>query len=68
MSRELQRHAGLQYQLSVPQVPEEEIAHFSSRRAFLARLYNRIAEFRVSRRALLAVGPFFQVIARRAAT
>jgi SAM-dependent methyltransferase len=67
MSRELQRHAGLHYQLSVPQVPEEEIAHFSPRRAFLARLYNRIAEFRISRRALLALGPFFQVIARRAA-
>lgn len=68
MARELKRHAGLQYRLSVPQVPEEEIAHFSSRRAMLARLYNRIAEFRASRPALLAVGPFFQVVARRAAT
>jgi len=68
MSRELDRHAGLDYQLSVPQVPEEEIVHFSPRRALLARLYNRIAEFRLSRPALLAVGPFFQVIARRAAT
>jgi len=66
MARELKRHADLEYQLSVPQVPEEEIAHFSPRRAFLARLYNRVARIGLSRGALLAVGPFFQVVARRA--
>jgi SAM-dependent methyltransferase len=67
MSRELKRYGELEYHLSVPQVPEEEIEHFSPRRAFLARLYNRIARWRISRGALLAVGPFFQVVARRAA-
>jgi len=67
MARELRRHGELQYHLSVPQVPEEEIAHFSPRRAFLARLYNRIAKRRIARGALLAVGPFFQVVARRGA-
>ncbi|NQX88086.1 MAG: methyltransferase domain-containing protein [Halioglobus sp.] len=67
IARELRRHVGLQYQLRVPQVPSEEIAHFTPRRAFLARLYNRIAQFRFIRIALLAVGPFFQVIARRVA-
>lgn len=67
MSRELQRHAELRFELRVPQVPTEEIAHFSPRRASLARLYNWIARFGISRRVLLAVGPFFQVVARRAA-
>ena len=38
-----------------------------TRRAGLAKLYNRIARYSISRRALLAVGPFFQVIAQRAA-
>jgi SAM-dependent methyltransferase len=67
MARELRRYPELQYELSVPQVPEEEITHFSARRASLARIYNKVARFRGSRRALLAVGPFFQVIAQRAA-
>jgi len=67
MARELRRHPELQYHLSVPQVPEEEITHFSPRRAWLARLYNRVAKHRLARGPLLAVGPFFQVVARRAA-
>ncbi len=65
MSRELQRHADLTFEILVPQVPAEEIEHFSTRRAALARLYNRIATFRGARSALLAIGPFFQVIAHR---
>lgn len=65
MSRELQRYPDLHFEMFVPQVPGEEIEHFSTRRAALARLYNRIAKFRGARRALLAIGPFFQVIARR---
>ena len=60
-------HPELQFELSVPQVPVEEIEHFSVRRASLAQLYNRIARIPILRRALLAVGPFFQVVARRAA-
>ena len=55
----------LHFEISVPQVPQEEIEHFSARRAALAKLYNIIARFRGARRALLAIGPFFQVIARR---
>lgn len=67
MSRQLRRQPELEFEIRVPQVPEEEIAHFSMRRAALARLYNRIARIRGARSALLAVGPFFQVIARRVA-
>lgn len=65
MSRQLRRHPDLSFDVRVPQVPAEEIEHFNTRRAVLARLYNRIAEFRGARPALLAVGPFFQVIAQR---
>lgn len=65
MSRELKRHPDFHVELRVPQIPVEEIEHFSARRALLARLYNTIAKFRGPRYALLAFGPFYQVIARR---
>lgn len=65
MARELRRHKDLDFELTVPKVPAEEIEHFTPRRMLLARLYNRLAEFRIARSALLAVGPFFQVVARR---
>jgi SAM-dependent methyltransferase len=68
MSRELQRHSELEFELRVPLVPEEEIAHFSGRRAALAHLYNRLAGLSISRRVLLRVGPFFQVMAHRLPT
>jgi len=65
MSRQLRLYPDLRFELQVPQVPLEEIEHFSRRRASLARLYNKIAKFRGARLALLAIGPFFQVVARR---
>ncbi len=65
MSRELDRYSDLHVTLRVPPVPVEEIEHFGPRRAILARLYNKIAGLRGARHALLAIGPFFQVIARR---
>ncbi|HEY6131733.1 MAG TPA: class I SAM-dependent methyltransferase [Halioglobus sp.] len=65
MSRELGRHPDLRFEICIPQVPQEEIEHFSPLRAALAKLYNRIARFRGARPALLAIGPFFQVIALR---
>ena len=65
MARELQRFPDLRFELRIPQVPEEEIEHFSARRAMLARLYNRIVRWRGARPALLAVGAFYQVIAQR---
>jgi len=65
LSRQLRRYPDLRFELQVPQVPLEEIEHFSPRRAALARLYNKIAKFRGARPLLLAIGPFFQVVARR---
>lgn len=64
MARLLQHH-DIEFELRVPPVPDEEIQHFGARRATLARLYNRVASQPISRKALLGVGPFFQVIARR---
>ena len=65
LSRQLEQHADLRFELRVPAVPEAEISHFGRRRALLARLYNRIVAMPISRRPLLRIGPFFQVIARR---
>jgi 2-polyprenyl-3-methyl-5-hydroxy-6-metoxy-1,4-benzoquinol methylase len=65
MSRQLRQHPDLEFELRVPQIPVEEIEHFSVRKAALARLYNKIATIRAARPALLAVGPFYQVVARR---
>jgi 2-polyprenyl-3-methyl-5-hydroxy-6-metoxy-1,4-benzoquinol methylase len=65
MARLLESHQELDFELRAPPVPEEEIRHFGARRAALARLYNRVAAQPISRKALLGVGPFFQVIARR---
>ena len=67
MARLLERHDELEYELRVPPVPEYEIRHFGPRRAVLARLYNRVVAQPLSRKALLGVGPFFQVLARRRA-
>jgi 2-polyprenyl-3-methyl-5-hydroxy-6-metoxy-1,4-benzoquinol methylase len=67
MSRELRHHQGIQFEFRIPPVPAEEIANFSPRRATLAKLYNRISSWRVSRPVMLAIGPFYQVIARRSA-
>jgi SAM-dependent methyltransferase len=65
MARLLRRHPDLAFDIRAPQVPEVEIENFSRRRAALARLYNGIAKLRGSQWALLAVGPFFQVMARK---
>ncbi len=67
MARELRHHHGIQFEFRIPPVPEEEIANFSPRRATLAHLYNRISAWSISRPVMLAVGPFYQVIARRLA-
>lgn len=65
MARKLSRHEGLDYDFRVPPVPQEEILNFPPRRAQLASLYNRVRGWGVLRALLLAVGPFYQVVARR---
>ncbi len=65
MRREMQRHPEVEFEIRIPQVPHEEIAGFTALRARLAELYNRVAGWRLLRPLLLAVGPFYQVTARR---
>jgi 2-polyprenyl-3-methyl-5-hydroxy-6-metoxy-1,4-benzoquinol methylase len=65
MARELRHHPEIEFEFRVPPVPEAEIAAFTPRRAILANLYNKISAWTISRPAMLAIGPFFQVIARR---
>jgi 2-polyprenyl-3-methyl-5-hydroxy-6-metoxy-1,4-benzoquinol methylase len=65
MARELRHHHAIQFEFGIPPVPEEEIANFSPRRAFLANLYNRISGWKILRPVMLAIGPFYQVTARR---
>lgn len=65
MARLLRLHSDLVFDIRAPQVPEVEIESFPWRRAALARLYNGLARLRGAQWALLAVGPFFQVMAQR---
>lgn len=53
------------FTILVPQVPEQNIAHFPAYRALLARLYNWLAGFKLLRPVFLMIGPFFQVVGRK---
>ncbi|MDB4883354.1 MAG: class SAM-dependent methyltransferase [Gemmatimonadetes bacterium] len=61
----LARHTRFDVELLVPEIPEEDIAIASPRRAALARAYNRVIRFEPTRRAALLVGAFFQVAGRK---
>jgi 2-polyprenyl-3-methyl-5-hydroxy-6-metoxy-1,4-benzoquinol methylase len=61
----LRQHTHFQANILVPPVPEEEVAHFSTRRATLARLYNRLVSFNWMRWLFLIIGPFFRVVGRK---
>jgi len=63
----LQRHTKFRGRFVVPRVPDEEMETFHGLRAGLARVYNRIAEWPLTRWPLLAVGPFFRYVGTRSA-
>ena len=63
----LRRHTRFTGRFIVPRVPDEEIETFHARRARLARVYNRIAEWPLLRWPLLAVGPFYRYVGTRRA-
>jgi SAM-dependent methyltransferase len=65
LARLLRRHTRIRGRFLVPPVPDEEIESYHPRRARLARIYNRIAEWPLSRWPLLAVGPFFRFTGTR---
>ena len=56
----LRRHTRFSGRFVVPQVPEDELEEMHTRRARLARLYNRLSDSPLLRWPLLAVGPFFR--------
>jgi hypothetical protein len=58
----LRRHTRIAGRFVVPPVPDEEIESFDSRRARLARVYNRIARSSLLRWPLLGLGPFFRFV------
>lgn len=62
VGRLLQRHTSFHYEIQVPPVPEEEIAHFLTYRALLAKLYNRLALLSGMRGLLRTIGPFFRIV------
>ena len=48
-----------------PELREENVADFSGAKLLFARSYNRARRFRVLRRTMLPVAPFFEIVARK---
>ncbi|HEX7977169.1 MAG TPA: class I SAM-dependent methyltransferase [Gemmatimonadaceae bacterium] len=65
LKRLLKRETHFDGRFIVPRIPDEEIELFEERRAKLARTYNRIAERRMLRWPLFAIGPFFRFVGVR---
>ncbi len=58
----LHQHTRFQFEILVPLVSEEEIAHFPAYRATLARVYNRLVSLGWMRWLFLSIGPFFRIV------
>jgi 2-polyprenyl-3-methyl-5-hydroxy-6-metoxy-1,4-benzoquinol methylase len=63
----LEKNTRFAVQFLVPAIPEEDIAIAAPRRAALARAYNRVIRFGMTRRAALLVGAFYQVAGHKLA-
>jgi len=63
--RMLRKYQDLEFKIVPGEVSQEEISRFPPRRALFARMYNRLLNFSLLRRAFLAIGPFFLVIGRK---
>jgi SAM-dependent methyltransferase len=67
--RELRRlvrdHAGMEPTVLLGEVPAGDIARFKTRKAWLARAYNRLLRIPPARAAMISVCPFFRVLATR---
>jgi SAM-dependent methyltransferase len=60
-------NTSFQIEIMVPPIADDEITHFSRRRAVLARMYNRFARSRGFRFILLRIGAFFRVVGKKRA-
>lgn len=65
LKRLMKRETHFDGRFIVPRIADEEIELFAERRAKLARAYNRVAENRVLRWPLFAIGPFFRFVGVR---
>lgn len=61
LRRILKRTTGFVVRIIIPPVPEDEIRRFSSTKAKLARLYNRLSGAAALRAVFLLIGPFFRI-------
>jgi SAM-dependent methyltransferase len=57
--------ADLDSAIETPELREENVADFSGAKLLFARSYNRARRFRVLRRTMLPVAPFFEIVARK---
>ncbi len=64
-SRLVRRHTRFEFEITIPLVPEEEIAYFAAYRAALARLYNRLVSFGWTHWLFRCIGPFFRVVGKK---
>ncbi|HEX7940827.1 MAG TPA: hypothetical protein VF488_03450, partial [Gemmatimonadaceae bacterium] len=65
LKRLMKRETHFDGRFIIPQIADEEIALFQSRRAKVARAYNRAAELRMLRWPLFAIAPFFRFVGVR---
>lgn len=61
LRRILKRCTRFAFRIIIPPVPEGEVRRFSSTKAKLARLYNRISGAAALRTIFLLIGPFFRI-------
>jgi SAM-dependent methyltransferase len=65
LKRLMKRETHFDGRFIVPSIADEEIELFADRRKKVARAYNRVAEYRMLRWPLFAIGPFFRFVGVR---
>lgn len=65
LRRRIRRNTDFEVTLSMPPVPEQEIARFAALKAWVARCYNRVRHWLPLRPVLVAIGPFFHITGTR---
>ena len=63
--RLFRRHTCIDVTIIMPEIPEMEIVHFPTHRKMLARLYNRLARWKVLNPLFRLIGPFFRIVGRK---
>jgi SAM-dependent methyltransferase len=58
-------HTHIDVEILVPEVPDVEINHYTTRRKALARLYNRLLRWKFLHPVFRFIGPFFRIVGRK---